>query len=278
MAKQHSIGYTILFAGLICALCGAVVSSSAVMLQERQEINKVIDRQKQVLLVLGLIQADGQYSNKEINELFTKHIRPVVIDRKTGKIAQDISDPAAFDQAEAAANPATSIEAPPNESKVFRLPNNLQVFHQMEGEQVKAIILPIRGYGLWSTLYGFLALEPDTTTVKGITFYEHGETPGLGGEVDNPNWKAKWPGRKVYNEQWEPTIALAKGQVGPPKEAPHRVDGLSGATLTSNGVTNLLHFWLGEHGFGPYLQHFRKTHGQDQGSAVAMIRNDSQRQ
>ena len=120
-----------------------------------------------------------------------------------------------------------------------------------------SLILPIEGKGLWSTLYGFIALAPDTTTIQGITFYEHGETPGLGGEVDNPTWKALWVGRRAYDDDWQPAIEVMKGFAGPAAEDPNRVDGLSGSTLTARGVTNLVQFWLGENGFDPFLERLR---------------------
>ncbi len=116
------------------------------------------------------------------------------------------------------------------------------------------LVLPVEGYGLWSTLYGFIALEADLTTIRGITFYQHGETPGLGGEVDNPNWKRKWVGRKAFGPEGEVKIHVVKGLAGPPSEDPYEVDGLSGATITSRGVSHLVQFWLGEQGFGPFLE------------------------
>ena len=106
---------------------------------------------------------------------------------------------------------------------------------------------------LWSTLYGFLALDARTFEIQGITFYQHGETPGLGGEIDNPKWKALWPGKRAFDENMNPVIEVVKGQAS----ADNEVDGLSGATMTSRGVTNLLRFWLGENGYGPYLKWFR---------------------
>ena len=122
---------------------------------------------------------------------------------------------------------------------------------------IDKIILPIRGYGLWSTLYGFIALEADGNTVAGLGFYEHGETPGLGGEVDNPRWKAVWPGKQVYRDG-EVAIALIKGAVDTSSaNAPWQVDGLAGATLTARGVTNLVQFWLGENGFEPFLNNLK---------------------
>ncbi len=126
---------------------------------------------------------------------------------------------------------------------------------------VETIILPVHGYGLWSTLYGFVALNKDANTVAGFGFYEHGETPGLGGEVDNPKWKGQWPGKKIYDlgESQTPKISLVKGSVDVSKPgAEYKIDGLSGATLTSRGVTNLLHFWLGDNGFQKYLNRVRE--------------------
>ena len=109
--------------------------------------------------------------------------------------------------------------------------------------ETEAWCIPISGYGLWSTLYGFLALEPDLNTVKGITFYSHAETPGLGGEVDNPSWQAQWPGKQILDARGQLVgVSLKKGAVDEsiPFEQAHQVDGLSGATITSNGVTNFV--------------------------------------
>ena len=114
------------------------------------------------------------------------------------------------------------------------------------------MILPVEGLGLWSTLYGFLAVDADLETIRGLTFYEHAETPGLGGEVDNPRWKSLWPGRRTTVDG-EPRIEVIRGRAGPPGEDPYRVDGLSGAAITGRGVTNLLRFWLSDEGFRPYL-------------------------
>ena len=123
--------------------------------------------------------------------------------------------------------------------------------------ELQKIILPVRGYGLWSTLHGFVALENDANTIAGLGFYQHGETPGLGGEVDNPKWKGIWPGKKVY-QNGEVKIALIKGSVTPgAAAADYQVDGLAGATLTSRGVTNLVQFWLGEKGFQKFLSNMR---------------------
>ena len=139
-----------------------------------------------------------------------------------------------------------------------RLPDHALVYEVMDGERPSVAVVPIEGYGLWSTLYGFLAVGQDGNTIQGITYYQHGETPGLGGEVDNPNWKALWPGRKIYGDSGDPAIRVIKGTAGSAANAPYEVDGLTGATITSNGVTSMLDFWLGESGFKNYLKQFQE--------------------
>lgn len=255
--------YTFLFAGVVCLICSLLVSTSAVALRSRQEANKLLDRQQKVLAVSGLMGEDESLPAAEVQERFAKNIVPRVVNLDTGEyVPEDEIDPASFDQQKATKDPERSEKAPQNKAQVRRIPNNALVYQVVEDGEVTELILPVEGKGLWSTLYGYLALDKDTTTIKGLTFYQHGETPGLGGEVDNPRWKALWPGRKAYNENWEPEIHVIKGPAGPPSDAPYSVDGLSGATLTSNGVTNLLQFWLGENGFGPYLDNFREKGNQ----------------
>ena len=159
-----------------------------------------------------------------------------------------------YDQRKARSDVVLGADAPKNRAGVKRIAKCAVVYHLLEKGKLKILVLPIEGKGLWSTLYGYIALDADLNTVRGITFYEHGETPGLGGEVDNPSWKALWPGRTIHGEDGEIAIRVVKGRAGSVEDAPHEVDGLSGATLTSNGVTYTLQFWLGEEGFGPFLR------------------------
>ena len=257
---QHSTGYIVGFALTVCLVCALFVAGSAVGLKERQEANVLLDRQKKVLVVAGLMKEGEDLSREEIAALFESSIQPKVIDLQTGEVDPTI-DPTAFDQQAEARNPETSIEAPENASKIRRLPKHALVYDVVQDGELKALILPVEGYGLWGTLYGYIALAPDARTILGITFYKHKETPGLGGEVDNPLWKAKWHGRLAFDEMGNPVIGVKKGPAGPPDEDPYNVDGLSGATLTSRGVTRLVRFWLGENGFGPYLDRYREQAG-----------------
>ena len=257
---QHSSRYVILFALAVCGVCSIFVASSAVLLKDRQERNKALDVQKKVLVVAGLMDEKERLSADEVRRRFEKNVTPKIIELATGNPVEGV-DAASFDQKKASADPETSRAAPPNAAKVPRIPINAQIFEVIEDGVLRSVILPIEGKGLWSTLYGFLALDPDGRTINGITFYQHGETPGLGGEVDNPRWKARWKGRLAFDENWQPAIAVAKGSAGSAEEDPYRVDGLSGATITARGVTNLLAFWLGDNGFAAYLEQLSNQRG-----------------
>lgn len=257
MQRQFSVPYNLLFSAAVCGVCAVFVSSAAVLLEERQDVNKLLDKKKNVLQAAGLMGAKEKIPAEEVEQRFAK-FRPVVIDLATGEEAPDI-DPETFDQKKAKKDPARSREAPSNRSLVKRLPHHALVFEKLdEGGQLEMVVIPVEGYGLWSTLYGFLALDTDTRTVRGLAYYEHGETPGLGGEVENARWKALWPGRKALDESYVPKIEVIKGAAGKPEEDPYRVDGLSGATITSRGVTNMMALWLGEEGFAPYLEKVRQ--------------------
>lgn len=250
---QGSVGYNLFFATIICLVCALLVSSSAVSLKDRQEANAALDLQRNVLLAFGLADEGEQLSREEVQARLAP-VRPVVIDLATGEELPDI-DPLTFDRQAEQAAVLTSRPAPPNQSGVTRLPNRALVYELRDDQdRLEAVTLPIHGTGLWSTLYGFIALEADLTTVRGLTYYQQAETPGLGGEVDSPRWKALWKGRQAFDDNFDPVIEVIKGNAGPPSTDPYRVDGLAGATITSRSVTYMLHFWLGEQGFGPYLK------------------------
>ena len=252
MSSKDGIGKVIGVALALCVVCSVVVSTAAVKLKPAQEINKTRDLKRNILQAAGLYDA-SQSVESQFESISTR-----VVDLRTGRFTNDV-DPASFDQRAAAKDPNNSAELSDDQdvAKLSRREHYSLVYLVENGDMIEKIILPVRGYGLWSTLYGFVALESDANTVVGLGFYEHGETPGLGGEVDNPRWKAFWPGKQVYRDGGV-EIALAKGSVDPASaDAPWRVDGLSGATLTSRGVTNLVQFWLGEDGFQTFLTNLK---------------------
>ncbi len=253
---QRSASYSILFAAVVCLVCAVFVSVSAVSLKTRQDDNAFLDKQRNVLVAAGLASEDEVLTREQIQERFGP-IESVVVDLSSGEERSDV-DPETFDQRKATSDPQTSRATVKNPAGIQRVPNQALVYRLVENDELRLVILPIEGKGLWSTLYGFIALDADLETIRGITFYEHKETPGLGGEVDNPRWKALWPGRRAFGEDDEPRIEVIRGQAGPPAEDPYRVDGLSGATMTSRGVGRLVRFWLGDEGFAPYLDTLRQ--------------------
>ncbi len=252
---QFSVRYIILFSAAICVACALFVSSSAVTLREMQDTNKALFKQKNVLEAAGLIEPGATVTTEEVESLMAR-IRPVLIELETGEVVAD-ADAANFDQQKAKKDPARSIKAPSNRASIKRVPRQAQIFEVLDDNGgVEMVVLPIEGYGLWSTLLGFIALDRDLATVRGLTYYDHKETPGLGGEVDNPRWKGLWPGRKVFAADGDIGLEVIKGAAGSATDDPYRVDGLAGATITSRGVTNMIRFWLGENGFGPFLDRY----------------------
>ena len=252
--SRNSVGHTVTFAAAVCVVCSVLVAGSAVALKERQQTNAIADKQKKVLVVAGVVK-EGSLSNEAAQKLFSENISPRVIDMSVKDYAEDgVIDLATYDPRKAAKDSEQSFEVAPNSAKVLRMPQ-YQVIYEVKDEsgEVDQLILPIHGPGLWSTLHGFISVDTDGQTIRGITFYEHGETPGLGGEVDNPRWKGLWLGRQIYDKEGNVAIRVVKGTAGTPEADPFRVDGLSGATLTSNGVSYTLAFWLGDEGFGPFL-------------------------
>ena len=251
---NDSIQKTFLVALLLCIVCSVVVSFAAVQLKPAQERNEEQNFKRNILAAAGLND-----ESKSVEELFEK-VQTRVVDLQTGKFTDELSADE-FDQRDAAKDPELSRNLTQEEdvAKIRRRENFAKVYLVTDDSgDIETIILPIKGYGLWSVLYGFLALEGDFNTVVGLGYYEQGETAGLGGEVDNPRWKAKWPGKKIYDEQGNVDISLVKGTVeASDPDAEHKVDALSGASLTSKGVQNMLRFWLGDNGYGPFLQHLQ---------------------
>lgn len=248
---------TLVVATCLCVACSILVSTAAVKLKSTQVANKRLDVKKNLLLAAGLIKT-GNVSASEIQSAFEK-VETKLVDLSTGEEVSDM-DASKFDLEKADKDPSMAIDIKP-ENDIARIKTRSKVrpvYIVKDGSSVKQIILPFHGKGLWSTMYGFLSLAPDTKTVKGIGFYQHGETPGLGGEIDNKKWQATWEGKKVLSENYKPNIDVIKGSVDPSMTgAESKIDGLSGATLTSNGVEASVNYWVSENGYGKFLEKFR---------------------
>jgi len=244
---EFSNKYTAGFALVVCLICSLVVSSFAVGLKDRQIENKRLDKKRNILVVAGLTE-NSSASREEVAKLFGE-IKTFQVDRTSGALKGEIEF-GTYDVVKSARDPAQSESGLSNLARVSSLPNTLEVY-QVTADGEECWILPIWGNGLWSTLYGYISLETDLNTVKSITFYQHGETAGLGGEVDNPKWKALWNGKLVDIRAESPALTVVKkGQV---KDASHEVDGLSGATITSRAVGHMIDLWFGNQGYGPFI-------------------------
>ena len=259
MLKLEDTRYTVLFATGVSVVCALLVATAAVGLREQQEVNAQLYKQKNVLLAASLVKPGQALSSAEVLALFEKRIVVRAIDIKTGELVPETRfDAKGYDQRKARNDPAQSRAIAPNDAKVTRLPTYGTVYQVRAADGgVDQLVLPIEGMGMWGTVYGFLSIDRDGNTVRGLSFYEQKETPGLGGEIANPKWLALWVGRKAFDANWAPQLAIIKGPAGPPATDPHHVDGLSGATITSNGVTRVVRFWLSAEGYGPYLKTLR---------------------
>ncbi len=258
--RRDSVPYTLLVATVLCVVCSVLVASAAVGLRSRQEFNKQLDQKKNVLLAAELYK-EGENRPAEIDDIFADKIESVLVNLETGEpVSSDEIDAANYNQREATRDPKMSVPVEPSNALggIKQRAKYAFAYQVKDSEgKLEQVVLPVHGKGLWSTMYGFISVDADGNTIRGITFYEHGETPGLGGEIENPQWTGQWPGKKLYAEQDDEQVDLhvIKGSVSSDDpQAEYKIDGLSGATLTSNGVTQTVQYWLGPDGFGPYLE------------------------
>lgn len=245
----------------VCLVCSILVATAAVSLSSKQAENKQLDKIKNILTAGGI-----DFENKNIKDIYNKRIKAIIVELETGNIIDpatksDLLKPENFDVKKVSNIQDLSTRIPPEKdiAGIKRKPTHMVVYEVVDDKgEVEKYILPVHGKGLWSTLYGFISFEKELEEVEGITFYEHGETPGLGGEVDNPTWKSSWKNKKAFDKNGRFIIQVLKGKVdrnGP--DADHQIDGLSGSTLTTRGVDNLLKFWLGENGYSAFINKVR---------------------
>jgi len=251
---RDSISNTLMVAIGLSLVCSVIVSSAAIVLKPVQEKNAEEFRQQIILDVAGLMTPGG-----DIEALFAA-IEPRMVNLESGDYT-DAADPASFDAIIAAGDPELGIAIPDEQdiAGIGRRAKYAPVYLVRDGDTVEQLILPVYGKGLWSTMLGYLSVAPDGSTIKGLRFYAHAETPGLGDQIDKEPWRAQWVGKQLYGDGDEPRIRVIKGSVpAGGADARYMVDGLSGATLTANGVTGLVQYWTGPHGFGPYLKNYRE--------------------
>ena len=261
---KDGMSNTFITALAVCLVCSIIVSGLAVALKPVQQANKELDQKQNILRAAGMLPegASVDAQGRGVDELFSEFTVRAV-DLESGEYVDNI-DTVTFDPAKSAKDPSMSIALDSSQdiATLRRRENVSLVYLKTADGKLDKVVLPVRGYGLWGTLFGYLALEADLNTVSGLGFYTHKETPGLGGEVDNPSWKAQWPGVQLAGSDGVTDVRLVKRRSaeGNPQAA-REVDTLSGATFTARGVQNLVNFWTGELGFGPYLQKLKLANG-----------------
>lgn len=254
---KFSNKYIIGFALAVCLVCSLAVSALAVALKPQQDANRLLDQQENILRVSGLWAERGHPTPEQAAEMFGR-IKTWRVDRATGAMTAAEAFAPAKAMIDAAKDPAASAataSASAKGAQISRVPNVLLVYEVTESGK-ESWVLPIWGNGLWSTMYGFLSVAKDFSAIRGITFYQHGETPGLGGEIDNPAWKAQWPGKQMLGPDGKPVIEVVKN--GNVRDSARQVDGISGSTLTSRGVSHTVRTWLGDEGYGPWIRAVRE--------------------
>ncbi len=274
MLPKDSMANTFLVSVVLCIVCSLLVSTAATILKPLQTRNKRLDKQRNILAAAGIVaDRDGEeiaakdMSSAEIEELYEAKITPKLLDLETGEYVEEADE--AFDPRQAAKDPGLSTEIEgPFDIGLARREKQTWVYLVTDGDQVQQYVIPVYGMGLWSTLYGFVAVEDDLRTIAGLTYYEHAETPGLGGEVENPAWKVRWLGKQIYEEGVAVAdVSSANIKVGVAKGSPsgeaakYMVDGLSGATITSRGVDSMLKYWFSDEGFGTYFKKLATQQG-----------------
>lgn len=241
---------------LSVALFGSVlVSSAAVLLRPRIEANLERERQNNLMAIVQRLPG--------VEALFERvgdaAVEAFVVDLATGAIDRT-RRPEDIDSRAATREIGRSIAIPLDRDIAgLKSISRYEVVYLLRADdELRLVVLPVRGQGYASTLYGYLGLAGDANTVIGLGFYDHGETPGIGGHVDNPEWRSQWEGKKARDPEGQLRIGVTRGPLSRADPvAPYQVDGLTGATFTSQGVNNLVRFWLGDDGFGPFLSRIR---------------------
>ena len=244
----------LLVVGAVALVCSVLVSTASITLKPIKLQNQKIERSRHVVSLTGLVPQDSVLSDEEILDA-AEQLDVRIIDIDSGEFDDSI-DPESFDARAAVNNPEASVAIPADQdlARLGRRARHSLVYLVWEGDELKRVILPIHGQGMWSTLYGMLALEFDLNTIAAVTFYEQAETAGLGDQITRPDWLMKWQGRQVFNSRGEVVFRVASGPVDEGSAAAaHQVDAISGASVTAVAVTRLVEFWFGPNGYQPFL-------------------------
>lgn len=237
----------------VALVCAVLVSSVSVSLRPLQQANVEAERAAQLEVVLNTLSRIGHAQT--LADLETH-----IVELDSGRYDDSI-DASSFDAERAAAQAASSIAIPAAQdlAGLKRRAKHAPVYLVRDArERIELIILPLSGRGYQSTLYAWLVLDGDTRRVRALKFYKHGETPGIGARIEDPQWEARWRDLRAFDDLGVLRIGVRKQRAVNPDDVNFQVDAISGATRTSQGVDGMLRFWLGDLGFGPYLRRIQR--------------------
>nr|WKN37760.1 NADH:ubiquinone reductase (Na(+)-transporting) subunit C [Tunicatimonas sp. TK19036] len=243
---QRSNTYIIVFSAVLTIILGGLLAFSAIGLKPMQDMQVALDTQKKILgAVMDLQPTD------DVPNIYQSRIQSLVVDSKGEEVTEIEGEPIVAE----AVSVGNQFKLPPEE--------RLYPVYKFTGEnsdEVEAYILPVYGNGLWDNIWGYIALESDLQTVRGVVFDHAGETPGLGARITTIDVQERFKGKKIYDDLGElVAVRMVKGESGDPSiYNNNEVDGMSGATITATGVNNMLQKYLGY--YEPYLE---KSTGQD---------------
>lgn len=237
---------------LIVALVSAVVvSTAAVTLKPLQDAHLDAERAARMAQMLDTLPGMRDLMQEAgVDTLETR-----IVDLALGDFTSDI-DAGSFDFEAASSDPAQSVAIPADSdiANLRRRANYAPVYLLERDGALLLVVLPVSGSGYQSTIRAMLALEPDLRTIAALTITQQGETPGLGARIEDPTWQARWVGKEAVDDTGQIMISIVRGEA----VGPFEVDGISGATVSSNAVANMIRYWMGDHGFGPFLDQLRQ--------------------
>ncbi len=216
-----------MYACILTVVCGGLLAVASEGLKEKQQFNIALE-QKQNILSTVVVLEEGQ----DINAIYAERIKEFVVDAD-GNIQEGVK-PQEVNLAVEYKKPAAN-----------RLLPVYEFMSESDPEKTEYIVLPVYGFGLWNDIWGFIALESDISTVRGAKFDHKGETPGLGARIQSdPEVPDRYKGKAIYDGDKLVSITMMKGEGNDYSDDKHKVDGLSGATLTAKGVNNMLADYL----------------------------------
>lgn len=240
---------TLVIAFLVSTACALLVSGATVILRPIQTANRAAEQQARLEGLIAGIPGMATLLAEEGGTLST-----VVIDLDTGHAAQDVTPDNLPTALEDAAN-WTKLDPAKDLAGIGRRPDYAQVYllRDTEGD-ISVAVLPIAGAGYNGPIDAILALQGDMNTVAGLAITRQAETPGLGARIEEHAWLRQFPGRKIADAADRVRISVVQGEASNEFE----VEGITGATRTSNAMSNILRFWAGPDGYGPFFDAVRR--------------------